>query len=61
MEELMPEAYSNKKIVQELKKEFASEAKSVRIEMKHSHEVGLFLQKLDSAHESASKSELVFK
>lgn len=53
--------YSSPKIARELKKQFGTSMKSIKVEMKYTREIGQFIKKVESAQNAAANSKLVFK
>lgn len=57
----MPTTYSSPKIARELTKQFGTSREPIKVEMKYTREIGLFIKKVESAQRAAANSKLVFK
>jgi len=57
----MSTTYSSPKIAKELIRQFGTAGKPFKVDMKYTKEVGQFINKIESAQQSAAKSTLVFR
>lgn len=54
-------SFTSSKIAHEAAKVFGDKVKPISIEMQYCQEVGTFLKKVESAHQRAENSQLLFK
>jgi hypothetical protein len=53
--------YSSPKIAKELERQFGDVAKTVKVDMKYTKEIGSFINKVESAQRKTVGSQLAFK
>jgi len=57
----MSATYSSPKIARELKRQFGNEARTIKVDMKYTKEIGGFIAKVESAQRKTAGSKLIFK
>lgn len=56
-----PTTYANSGIAEELRRQFGNAAKSVKVEMRYTKEIGDFINRVESAQRMTKGSKLTFK
>lgn len=56
-----PTTYANSRIAEELRRQFGNAAKSVKVEMRYTKEIGDFINRVESAQRMTKGSKLSFR